>query len=950
METKVLTTMQVHESEIDKIVEVAVKKKLDEVLARFTHENELLFKELDKLIAKRWVFMENEKVFYDNEVVALFPDLDHYECAYINTPQLSSVPKSKLRFSKFDGEVMTLTECKVSFNKRIAFPFKKGEHSIQYKGQTTSYRMANLKSGNSLHGFDMDDDSLRSEPGVLMPIYRLNGVNSPKLNNIEVIKRWLKHSLIPKGLSAKGQKQYKRILESKYISFDGNAPILNVTTLYEDVNNGIANENFFDINLDCNEIKQSLINQSAEFPKELLADKLLYCEKSRADIEPYDEKILSDPNRGHWDLWSYTASSNEIEIKVTDGWIARDPRTDIKEDGVIGIDFGTKSTVVVHQENSDYSLPMRIGVGNFSKQIEASHYENPTVIEFINLDRFLEQYELKKGRPNTLWEDVTVSHTAFNSLMESSSENYYTILSDLKQWAGDKKRQIRLKDKAGEDIVLPSFLDLSEDNVNPIELYAYYIGLYINNQHNGIYLDYSLSFPVTYEKEVREKIIESFENGLKKSLPIAVLEDEEVMKKFRVISGASEPAAYAVCAMQEFGFEPEEDEPLFYGVFDFGGGTTDFDFGIWRAAESPKERRFDFVIEHFGAGGDKYLGGENLLELMAFEVFKQNQEVLRNAQITFTLPPECQKFAGSEVLISDSQEAKLNTKQLMEQLRPLWERHEGYESKFDKGILKVTTLFDKTGVQKPNFELDVDREALESLIKARVEKGVRNYFDALQQALNNPLAEGVEDVIILLAGNSSKADIVESLFEDYSESFKEKLGIELFVFPPLGTNQAYEMMEARGFTVERDTITRPTGKTGVAFGLVQSRKGGKIKVVDHNVVEDDEVKFKYFIGSSKRGKFKVDIDRETPYNEWLLFIDAAEEDFELYYTSLPEATNNQLDISQVLRKKCRIDSVNEDAFVYLRKVSPTIIEYVVATEEGIQNATYSSDITTLELN
>ena len=34
-----------------------------------------------------------------------------------------------------------------------------------------------------------------------------------------------------------------------------------------------------------------------------IKNKLLCCEKMRADIEPYEEKILTDPNRGHWDLW-----------------------------------------------------------------------------------------------------------------------------------------------------------------------------------------------------------------------------------------------------------------------------------------------------------------------------------------------------------------------------------------------------------------------------------------------------------------------------------------------------------------------------------------------------------------------------------------------------------------------------------------------------------------------
>lgn len=77
--------------------------------------------------------------------------------------------------------------------------------------------------------------------------------------------------------------------------------------------------------------------------------------------------------------------------------------------------------------------------------------------------------------------------------------------------------------------------------------------------------------------------------------------------------GAGEPAAYAVCALQEYKLMPVADEKIIYGVFDFGGGTTDFDFGIWRKASGPKERRYRYVIHHFGDGGDAYLGGENLL-------------------------------------------------------------------------------------------------------------------------------------------------------------------------------------------------------------------------------------------------------------------------------------------------------------------------------------------------
>ena len=98
------------------------------------------------------------------------------------------------------------------------------------------------------------------------------------------------------------------------------------------------------------------------------------------------------------------------------------------------------------------------------------------------------------------------------------------------------------------------------------------------------------------------------------------------MKGFSVNGDVSEPAAYAVCALQEYGFAPEGDDEVFYGIFDFGGGTTDFDFGLWKKS---KKKRYDYRIENFGAGGDEFLGGENLLEMLAFDIFKENQGIMR---------------------------------------------------------------------------------------------------------------------------------------------------------------------------------------------------------------------------------------------------------------------------------------------------------------------------------
>ena len=675
--------------------------------------------------------------------------------------------------------------------------------------------------------------------------------------------------------------------------------------------------------------------QNLKIDGSIAAESFLYEDKIRADIKEYEPKMLTDVGLGLWELWEIDESKSDgVEVKLERSLTARDPKSSIK-DGVVGIDFGTKSTVVVYQEDTVKINPMRVGIGDLGKKIEKSHYENPTIISFGDLGKFMQDYEAREGRPYTRWEDVNISHAAYNSLLQSASSEYNSYLNELKQWAGQRDKKLKIFDRKGKEFEIKGFSELEDGDINPIEIYAYYLGLYINNQRNGIFLDYILSFPVTYEMDIREKILKSFYRGIKKSLPLS-LQTPEILSKLKVISGASEPAAYAVIALEENKFEPIGDEKIFYGVFDFGGGTTDFDFGVYREAD--KDSRYDYVIEHFGAGGDKYLGGENLLELIAFELFKANKEKLLESKIQFTLPPECEKFAGHETLISSAQEARRNTKELMEKLRPLWEGKDDGEL-YKDGILSVN-LIDTKGKQIAGFSLDIDKNKILEILEARIKRGVDNFFEALRLAFSNKKVDlgAIKEVNIFLAGNSSKSVFVEKLFnekiaqeeENLSKEFQKPLEGLYKIYRPLGENDS--------------DFERPNGKTGVAFGLIRSKKGGTILVKDHNVGSD--INFKYYLGKKKKSKFNTVVSRDAKYGEWIKFIDASESVFEVFYTTQASVTTNSVDISDSGIKKMRIDTgfADENCYIYVRIVSPNKFEYVVADEEGIKNGDYKTEI------
>jgi len=664
----------------------------------------------------------------------------------------------------------------------------------------------------------------------------------------------------------------------------------------------------------------------------------LSIDKERINIDDYDEERLWDINLGHWDL----KEEDKEELKEILGKkvYERDPKEDVHQGGIVGIDFGTKSTVVVYQKDKTTIMPMRISGGKLNKKVEDTDYENPTVIEFRNVENFLEKYNEKDGRPNTRWEDVMVSHTAFGNLTDGPSEYFTSIISDIKQWTTKEKEKHYLKDRTGSEYTLAPYLKIDENEENyidPVELYAYYIGSYINTMTNGIYLEYLLSFPVTYEKVIREKILKSFEKGIKKSLPIQIQEDEKLMKKFKVKHGANEPAAYAACALKNFKIEPKDkDDKVYYGVFDFGGGTTDFDFGIWKIAED--EDKYDYELEHFGAGGDKYLGGENIIKELAYIVFNENfnnysddtaekkSEKLRKKRIQYIRPEGYNELKGEESLINNNSSiASLNTRILAEKLRGIWENYITEDMK----IIKLSHLYDshgeKRGIEKNDeIELIVPEDELRNFIREKIDEGINNFFIKLEDAFKD---EDAKEINIFLAGNSCKHPFVNEIFAEYQEKMKDKIKLNL-----------YDLKAIEGLKEKDSTKVMPTGKTGVAYGLIYSRKGGRIKVTNRDEKENmaNEVNFKFYIGNNKRDLFNTVLSPNSKYKKYEYFGKVTSDTFEIYYTTLPEAQTGEMEIDKTNVKRISLNEnydEDEEYRIYIKATKPTKISYAIVKKE-----------------
>lgn len=641
-------------------------------------------------------------------------------------------------------------------------------------------------------------------------------------------------------------------------------------------------------------------------------------------LKSYSQSQLLDLNGGHWDLEVPSLPKERVTFRFDNlpkdsngkemDFYARSSLKDLKK-GVVAIDFGTKSTTASYMdETGTYRL---LSIGGLVDDASPTKFENPTIVEFRHRKKFITEYNALDHRPFTEHNDIGVAHEAQKNTAGVKGNDLYRFFSKLKQWAGaDEKQNFR---DLEEDFSLESFTNCT--GFNPIEIYAYCIGRCINNMHNGVFLKYFLSYPVKYEKHQAEKIRESFERGLKKSLPRHVFDDEKTAKAFKVELRASEPCAYAISALKSYGFFKSEklDKPIYYGVFDFGGGTTDFDFGKWEKSANPK---FAYKMTHFSSGGDKYLGGENLLELLAFEAYGQNFQTLKEKDIVIAKPNydriDTQRFGS---FMQNSSGARLNLQTIASQLRPFLENLdadiieaieegeefeiEGFEKEF-----KIQ-LFDRNGVET-ECDLQVDCKELLNLLKDKINEGVANFFAGFSKVMAENIDPQCNEFHIFLGGNASRSVLVKQAFENAKEKqlkdYNQKTSKDDFTFiiyEPLGTEASdKQILELTGEDVSNTpAYLKPTCKTGVAFGLLESRD--KAKGIERPSIDSNPV-FKYDLGIERERKFHARISQDSlKPNEYQIFQTKEEwggfDELEIRYSDKPLANTNTLDIHDTQR-------------------------------------------------
>ena len=575
---------------------------------------------------------------------------------------------------------------------------------------------------------------------------------------------------------------------------------------------------------------------------EIIRSKLKKSDLKRTGSIRYGDDIFN-PSKGDWELWKYVKyngysysqilredpGEERMWADVSEQQLyAADPEEDLGNlTDVIAVDFGTKSTAVAQMDSGGFIATMPVG----GAESPGGGYENPTIMEYRNFRKFYDAYGNAPGRPDTDCRNLSTSYQAQNSFDQRSLEkNLNAYHYQLKQWAQGGMREPVLIDQENVQIPLKPYLELKDGDYDPIEIYAYYVGLNIvNMQRRKICMRYLLSYPPAYDGKVLKRIRDSFRKGLWKAMPEEIQASRYFQKNFSVELWQSEPAAYAVAALRRNNVVPGKS-PLLCAVYDFGGGTVDFSFGLFSGERPPYEYQCLY------SGGNALAGCEVLLEELAYELFYRNRRKLSEMKVKYLYPLHYPSVGMNTDCTGESQQARLNTLAAVDRLRKEWIG--GF--RFEKGSEPLMTFYVYPEEKNESYEvrvmapgsnfkakektiyLETEPEYFEDFFRKKIQKSADNFYQGLEKVLRTASANGKDmpnlrgiEFKLFLGGNASRAPLVEQIFREMIDSKPVFREMTTDLYPPM--------------TAENDTQRwqgeLPTAKTGVVHGLLLSRRG-----------------------------------------------------------------------------------------------------------------------------
>ena len=435
----------------------------------------------------------------------------------------------------------------------------------------------------------------------------------------------------------------------------------------------------------------------------------------------------------------------------------------------------------------------------------------------------------------------------------------------------------------------------AHDPFDPIELYAYQIGLRLNHRLRGIANRYLVSMPTGWSIERRRSVAIAIRRGIFKSLPAGMLEFHELDKLIVADAGAS-----AICflahAYRTFAAVPK-DGPVTFAVFEAGASETGIVFGTLREPSGDERKDgFSMIIEHLEPACVPWFGAERLLHRLAYRVYVDHLSDMAELKIPFELPREESAVAGAEELLVASPEARANTQLLKGLLRPLFEGDPTYRlptsarlGSLDGGVREV--------------KIALNRVTLRQIVDAWFQAATGEFLHHLQGALQR-LARGsdpYEGLRVFLGGRMS---MHTGLQEMLTKALPSNVRIHKFREP------------------DRTNLSAPTVKTAVAMGALAMRHD-RIGVTRRSEQRDA---FRYRVGRPRHGQLADVLDPSLEYDAWREMQRATKPTVDVLFMRADYDGEVAADDPRVMRVECDLGPDAVGRSVYLRAVGTHRVE------------------------
>ncbi|HEY4117464.1 MAG TPA: hypothetical protein VGM56_06390, partial [Byssovorax sp.] len=421
---------------------------------------------------------------------------------------------------------------------------------------------------------------------------------------------------------------------------------------------------------------------------DLLAD---HFAQTVANLEPISGALLSDPARGFWTGSRFVGvtriailrQGKVVGLHVRAGRTDRDPvpgeikKRDPKLDVLkewVAVDFGTQSsTVALRGEKGN---PEFVRIGALAPVAVPADNETPSELGFLNLSRTLKAWRDRVLLPLTRWDDLQVGYAARemrrrpgDDLLDRRAASMQEL--PLVRERIEKHEHFRFRGQEDPEtqelLKKPAAPVIDEEGIgahdpfDPIELFAYYIGVHVNHRLRGLHLRYAITMPTGWSTERRQSVLIAFRRGFFRSLPAGLVEYHDV-ERLEVIDAGPATITFSAQAFRTFNIQPR-GEAVVFATIDSGASETSFLFGLLRAAKAEERGNgLDRMMEHLEPVTVPWLGGERLLGVLAFRLWKRNEAAMREAHVPIERPTDAD--AEPDDLFNLLPEARANRQML----------------------------------------------------------------------------------------------------------------------------------------------------------------------------------------------------------------------------------------------------------------------------------------------